>query len=166
MVVGSSPQVMSDGDQGLQSSDDRDSGVRTSSEPTSPLTSEVENDTHLVSSFIAQLPSPAPHRADASQHRHVTVTVLLVFCIHYMPVFLIPIRCLNENPKLLIFPYLLHLLFKAERRVDLFFSCLKIPYITFSNRTQNYTFFVLLKGIFSILQMECYHPRERHFIKH
>ena len=63
---------MSDGDQGLQSSDDRDSGVRTSSEPTSPLTSEVENDTHLVSNFIAQLPSPAPDLADASQHRHVS----------------------------------------------------------------------------------------------
>ena len=72
MVVGASPQVTSDGDQGLQSSDDRDSGLRTSSssEPTSPLTSEVENDTHLVSNFIAQLPSPAPDIADASQHRH------------------------------------------------------------------------------------------------
>lgn len=71
MVVGASPQVTSDGDQGLQSSDDRDSGLRTSSssEPTSPLTSEVENDTHLVSNFIAQLPSPAPDIADSSQHR-------------------------------------------------------------------------------------------------
>lgn len=87
MVVGSSPQVLSDGDQGLQSSDDRDSGVRTSSEPTSPLTSEVENDTHLVSSFIAQLPSPAPYLTDASHHRHVTVIVWLVFCLQYMPVF-------------------------------------------------------------------------------
>ena len=78
---------MSDGDQGVQSSDDRDSGVRTSSEPTSPLTSEVENDTHLVSSFIAQLPSPTPDLADASQHRYVTVIVWLVFCIQYMPAF-------------------------------------------------------------------------------
>ena len=85
MVVGSSSQVMSDGDQGLQSSDDKDSGVRTSSEPTSPLTSEVENDTHLVSNFIAQLPSPTPGQADASQHRHVTIIVWLVFCIQYMP---------------------------------------------------------------------------------
>lgn len=57
MLVGTSPQVMSDGDQGLQSNDDRDSGVRISSEPVSPLTSEVEND------------------ADASQDRHVTIII-------------------------------------------------------------------------------------------
>ena len=81
MLVGTSPQVMSDGDQGLQSNDDRDSGVRTSSEPTSPLTSEVENDAHLVSNFIAQLPSPAPAIADVSQHRHVTTArIACLFC--------------------------------------------------------------------------------------
>lgn len=73
IFAGTTPQTLRDGDQGLQSTDDRDSGVRTGSEPTSPLTSEGENDGHVVSNFIAQLPSPAPMIADASQHRYVIV---------------------------------------------------------------------------------------------
>ena len=62
--------------------------MRTSSEPTSPLTSEVENDVPLVSDFIAQLPSAARDMADSSQHRHVTVIAWHLFCTQYVPVFL------------------------------------------------------------------------------
>ncbi|XP_078356214.1 uncharacterized protein LOC144641028 [Oculina patagonica] len=69
IFAGTTPQALRDGDQGVQSADDRDSGVRTGSEPTSPLTSEGETDVHVVSNFIAQLPSPASMLADASQHR-------------------------------------------------------------------------------------------------
>lgn len=53
--------------------DDRDSGVRTGSEPTSPLTSEGENDAHLVSNFITQLPSTAATQVDTSQHRSLSL---------------------------------------------------------------------------------------------
>ncbi|KAL9955265.1 hypothetical protein ACROYT_G036563 [Oculina patagonica] len=69
IFAGTTPQALRDGDQEQQSADDRDSGVRTGSEPTSPLTSEGETDVHVVSNFIAQLPSPVPMIADASQHR-------------------------------------------------------------------------------------------------
>ena len=68
IFAGTSPEALRNGDQGLQFNDDNDSGVRTSSEPTSPLTSEGENDMHLVSS--AHLPSLST-MANASQHRYV-----------------------------------------------------------------------------------------------
>ena len=54
----------------MQCLDDKDSGVRTGSEPASPLTSEGENDGHLVSSFIEKLPFPV---GDLSQHRYVAI---------------------------------------------------------------------------------------------
>ena len=61
------------GDDGLESADDRDSGVRTGSEPTSPLASEGENDrVHFSASYyVAQLPSSASIIANASEHRFV-----------------------------------------------------------------------------------------------
>ena len=62
------------GDLALESADERDSGVRTGSEPTSPLASEGENDhvhfnaTHLISQF----PLPGSTLAQAgSEHRCV-----------------------------------------------------------------------------------------------
>lgn len=68
-VQSSSPTAMS-GDDGLESTDDRDSGVRTGSEPTSPLASEGENDrVHFSASYyVAQLPSSASIIANASEH--------------------------------------------------------------------------------------------------
>ena len=54
----------------MQSLDDKDSGVRTGSEPATPLTSEGENDKHFVSSFINKLPFPI---GDLSQHRYVAI---------------------------------------------------------------------------------------------
>lgn len=76
MLVQTNPQMDRGGDEGLQSTDDRDSGVRTGSEPTSPLTSEGENDVRLVSNFIAQLPSPVPTITDEPQHRYVTQEIV------------------------------------------------------------------------------------------
>ena len=58
------------GEARVQCSDEKDSGVRTGSEPTSPLTSEGENDLHRVSNFIAHLPCPV---GDLSQHRYVEI---------------------------------------------------------------------------------------------
>lgn len=55
----------------MQSLDDKDSGVRTGSEPATPLTSEGENDKHFVSSFINKLPFPI---GDLSQHRSSITT--------------------------------------------------------------------------------------------
>ena len=64
IFAGTSPDPLRNGDQGPQSNDDKDSGVRTSSEPTSPLTSEGENDVHLVLPSLSTM-------ANASQHRYV-----------------------------------------------------------------------------------------------
>lgn len=60
--------------EGMESADERDSGVRTSSEPTSPMASEAENDhVHFTASnFTVQLPSPLSTIANAgSEHRFV-----------------------------------------------------------------------------------------------
>lgn len=71
MLVGSSPHSPLSGHE--ESGDERDSGVRTGSEPTSPLTSEWENDhVHFnASNFSAQLPSHVSTFAGGLQHRFV-----------------------------------------------------------------------------------------------
>lgn len=62
------------GDQALESADERDSGIRTGSEPTSPLASEGENDhVHFnATNLISQYPLPGSTLAEAgSEHRFV-----------------------------------------------------------------------------------------------
>ena len=66
------PHFSWSGDQAHESADERDSGVRTSSEPTSPLASEGENDhVHFngTNYLIYQLPLPESTVAAAGSER-------------------------------------------------------------------------------------------------
>ena len=59
----SAVQALRPGDEVLESTDDQDSGVRTNSEPTSPLTSEGESDGILASHFgVSSTAADTAHR--------------------------------------------------------------------------------------------------------